>query len=54
MSYVRVLDGLEMSAEWVVGIVVPIYKEKGDIRNCSCHRAVKHLENQVMVVEMVL
>ena len=27
---------------------------KGDIRNCSCHRAVKRLEHGMKVVEMVL
>ena len=26
---------------------------KGDIRNCSCYRAVKFLEHRIKVVEMV-
>ena len=50
----RVLDGHGMSAEWALSIVVPIFKEKGDIRNCSCHRAVKPLEHGMEVVERVL
>ena len=33
-----------MSAECTIGIVVQIFKGKGDISKCSCHRAVKYLE----------
>ena len=40
--------------EWALSIVVPIFKGKGDIRNCSCYRAVKFLEHGMKVVEMVL
>ena len=29
MKYVRVLVGFEMPLEWAVGIMVPIFKEKG-------------------------
>ena len=43
-----------MPAEWALSIMVPIFKGKGDIRNCSCHRAVKLLEYGVKVVERVL
>ena len=25
------------SVEWALGIVVPIYKGKSDIRKCSCY-----------------
>ena len=55
----KVLDVLGMPAEWAqrmgsMGIVVPISKGKGDIRNCSCHRAVKLLEHGMKVVKMVL
>ena len=28
----RVLDGLGMPDEWAVGIVVPVFSRKGDIR----------------------
>ena len=47
-------DGFGMQAEWTLSIVVPIFKGKGDIRNCSCYRAVKLLEHGMKVVEMVL
>ena len=30
-----------MPSEWDQSTVVPIFKGKGDIRNCSCNRAVK-------------
>ena len=36
----RVLDGFGMPVEWPLSIMVPIFKGKGDIRNCSCNRAV--------------
>ena len=42
------------AAELAVGIVVPIFKGKGDIRNCSCYEAVKLLEYSMKVVERVL
>ena len=49
-----VLDGFGMPAEWIQSIVVTIFKGKGDIRNCSCYRAVKLLEHGMKVVEREL
>ena len=49
----KVLDGFGKPAEWAPSIVVPIFKGKGDIRNCSCYRVVKLLEHGMKVVEMV-
>ena len=43
-----------MLAEWALSIVVPIFKDKGDIRNCSCYRDVNLLEHEMKVVKMVL
>ena len=34
-----------MSAECTLSIVVPMFKGKGDILNCSCYRSVKLLEH---------
>ena len=31
----RVQDGFGMPVEWVLSLVVPIFKGKVDIRNCS-------------------
>ena len=50
----KVLDGCAMPAEWALSIVVPIFKGKGDIRNCSCYVALKLLEHGMKVVERVL
>ena len=43
-----------MPSEWTLAIVVPIFKWKGDITNCSCYRAVKLLEHGMKVVVRVL
>ena len=43
-----------MLAEWFLSTVVSFFKGKVDVRNCSCYRAVKHLELGMMVVEMLL
>ena len=42
-----------MPVDWALCIVVPIFKGKGDIRNCSCYEAVKLLEHGMKVVERV-
>ena len=47
----KVLDGFGMPAKWVLNIMVPIYKGKGDIGNCSCNRAVKFPEYVINVLE---
>ena len=43
-----------MPAEWAISVVVPMFKEKGDIQNCSCYRAAKLLEHGMKVVEKLL
>ena len=48
------VDGFGMQAEWTLSIVVPIFKGKGDIRNCSRYIAVKLLEHGMKVVERML
>ena len=50
----KVLHGFGMPAEWALCIVVPIFKGKGDISNCSCYRAMKLLEHGMNLVERVL
>ena len=42
-----------MSVEWVLSIVVQIFKMKGDIRNCSFYEAVKIHEHGMKAVERV-
>ena len=45
---------LQLTAEWALSMFVPIFKGMGDIRNCSCYRAVNLLEHGMKVVEKVL
>ena len=47
--YQKVLDGFGMPAEWALGIVVPIFQGKGDIRKCCYYRAVKFHEHRINV-----
>ena len=49
----KVLNGFGMPVEWTLSMVVPIFKGKGDIRNCSCYRTVKLLEHGMKMVERV-
>ena len=50
----KVLDGFGMPVEWVLSIVVQIFKGKCDIRSCSCYSDVKLLRHGMNVVERVL
>ena len=43
-----------MPAEWALSIVVPIFKGKGDIRNCGCYGDVELLDHGMKVVGSVL
>ena len=43
-----------MPDELALRIVVPTFKTKCEIRNCSCHGAVKILVHGTKVVERVL
>ena len=54
LEYVRILDVFGMPAEWAMSIVVPIFKGKCDVRNCSCYGAVNLLEHEMKVVKGVL
>ena len=47
----RVLDVFGMPVEWSLGIMLPIFKGKGDIRSCSCSTVVRLLEHEMKVVE---
>ena len=50
----RVLDGKGVSDEWQTSMLVLIFKEKGDVRNCNTYRGVESLEHAMKVVERVL
>ena len=50
----RVFDGKGMPDEWQTSVLVPIFKGKGDVRNCNTYRGVKMLEHVMKIVERVL
>ena len=49
-----VLYGRGMPDEWVLSVVVPIFKGKGDAMSCRAYRGVKFLEHAMKIVEKVL
>jgi hypothetical protein len=49
----RVLDGEGIPDEWRCSVLVPLYKGKGDVRDCGAYRGVKLLEHAMKVVERV-
>jgi hypothetical protein len=49
----RVLDGEGIPDEWRCSVMVPLYKGKGDVRDCGVYRGVKLLEHAMKVVERV-
>ena len=50
----QVLDGKEIPNEWKTSVVVPTFKEKGDVMNCGSYRGVKLLEHGMKIIERVL
>ena len=50
----RVLDGKEMPDKWQTSVLVPIFKQKGDVRSCNIYRGIKLLEHAMKIVERVL
>ena len=49
-----ILDGKGMPDEWQTSVLVPIFKGKGDVRNCNTNRGVKLLEHATKIIEIVL
>ena len=49
-----VLDGKGMPNEWQTSVLEPIFKRKGDERNCNTYRGVKLLEHAMKIVDKVL
>ena len=49
----RVMDNIGMPDEWKTSVIVPIFKEKGDVMNCGSYRGVKLLEHAIKIVERV-
>lgn len=36
----RILDTGDFPSEWLVGVVIPLYNNKGDIKDCNNYRAI--------------
>ena len=49
-----VLDGKTMPEDWKTSVMVPIYKGKGNVMNCSAYRGAKLLEHGMKIDEKVL
>ena len=49
----RVLDGVCIPDDWRYSVLVPLYKGKGDVRDCGAYRGVKLLEHGMKVLERV-
>ena len=49
-----VLNGGSMPLDWRDSVLVPLYKGKGDVRECGSYRGVKLLEHGMKVLERVL
>ena len=50
----HMLDGKGMPQKWQTNVLVPIFKEKRDVRNCNTNRGVKLLEHAMKIVKRVL
>ena len=48
------LDGKGLPDKWQTSVLVPIFKEKGDVRNCNTYRGVKLIEHAMKIAERVL
>ena len=46
--------GIQVMVQWALSTVVPIFKIKDEIRNCSCNSARKHIEHGMKVVERMI
>ena len=49
----RMLDDEGIPEDWRHSVLVPLYKGKGDVRDCGAYRGVKLLEHGMKVVERV-
>ena len=49
----RVIHGKGMPDEWQTSVLVPIFMEKGDVRNCNTYRRIKLLKHAMKIVERI-
>ena len=46
----RMLHGKGMPDEWQASVLVQIFREKGDVRNCNTYRGLKLLEHAIRLL----
>ena len=49
-----VLSGTKIPAVWRESLLIPLYKGKGDTRECGSYRGVKLLDHGMKILERVL
>ena len=49
----HLVDGKGVPDEWQTIVLVPIFKRRGNVRNCNIYRQIKLLEHTIKVVERV-
>lgn len=50
----RMLDGEAMPEEWRRSILIPIFKNKGDVQNCNNYRGIKLISHSMKLWERVV
>ena len=50
----KVLRGSSMPEDWTNSLLVPLYKGKGDTRDCGSYRGIKLLEHGMKIFERIL
>ena len=50
----RALDRKGMLDKWQTNVLVLIFKQKGDVRNCNAYRGIKLFEHAIKVIDQVL
>ena len=44
----------KMTAEWRNSVIVPIFKEKGDIQDCGNYRGIKMISQSMKIWERII
>ena len=50
----RILDGERMPEEWRKSVLVPIFKNKGDVQSCNNYRGIKLMSHAMKILERVI
>ena len=49
-----IVSGQDMPDDWKESLLVPLYKGKGDVRECGSYRGIKLLEHGMKILERIL